>query len=81
MKYEQPPIGAIPHWHKYHERIKELNGAITRYIEHLDKQSHSINTKDIETYELLHKWAFDLSELCKLEANLLRKDRKGSDNQ
>ena len=73
--FKQPPLGVIPHWHSYHQRIKELSEGISRYVNYLDEQSTS-NTRDIQTYELLHKWAFDLSELCKLEATLLRKDRK-----
>lgn len=74
-KCKQPPIGVEPHWCKYQQRIKELSEAISRYVSYLDEQSTG-NTRDIEVYELLHRWAFDLSEICKLEAILLKKDRK-----
>lgn len=72
---QEPPIGVAPHWYIYNQRIKDLSASISRYVSYIEKQPLASNERNSELYELLSKWAFDLSEICKLEATLLKKDK------
>ena len=74
LKFEQPPIGIAPHWFINQKRIEEISDGIARYVKYA-KDHHHEALKEIEIYELIHRWAFELSELSKLEVQLLKKDR------
>jgi len=71
---KKPPIGVAPHWHIYQQRIEELSSAICRWVEYTKNQS-SGNTREVENYDLIANWAYELMEMCKLESQLLKNDR------
>ena len=64
----KPPIGVSPHWFVYRTRIEELNKAIGRYLEHIEK-NHAI-TETKQDYELIAKWAKEIEALALIEARM-----------
>lgn len=64
----KPPIGVSPHWFVYHSRMEELNKSIERYLEHIEKHNHTIQTK--QYYECIAEWAKEIEVLALLEADL-----------
>ena len=64
----KPPIGVSPHWFVYRQRIEELNGAITRYLEHIEKKQYTQDLK--QEYEAIAEWAKEIQHLALLEADL-----------
>lgn len=64
----KPPLGVGPHWFVYRQRIEELNKAIARYLEYIEKNQH---TKDLkQEYVLIATWAKEIQQLALLEADL-----------
>ena len=64
----KPPIGVSPHWFVYRQRIDELNKAIARYLEHIEKKQHTAELK--QEYEAIAEWAKEIQHLALLEADL-----------
>lgn len=71
----KPPIGVGPHWFVYRKRIEELNEAIGRYLEHIEKNHHAIYTK--QAYECIAEWAKEIEVLALLEADLNAPQKEG----
>ena len=67
-KYIKPPLGVSPHWFVYRTRIKELNEAISRYLEYIEENQLIAETKQM--YEQIAEWAKEIQALALLEARL-----------
>lgn len=64
----KPPLGVSPHWFVYRQRIEELNKAIARYLEHIEKKQHT--QKLNQEYKAIAEWAKEIQCLALLEAVL-----------
>lgn len=64
----KPPLGVSPHWFVYRQRIEELNKAIARYLEHIEKKQHTQELK--QEYRAIAAWAKEIQHLALLEADL-----------
>lgn len=64
----KPPLGVSPHWFVYWHRIEELNKAIERYLDHIEKKQHTQELK--QYYESIAEWAKEIQHLALLEADL-----------
>lgn len=64
----KPPLGVCPHWFVYRHRIEELNKAISRYLEHIEKKQYIEELK--QYYEAIADWAKEIQYLALLEADL-----------
>ena len=64
----KPPLGVSPHWFVYRQRIEELNRAIARYLEHIEKKQHTQELK--QEYGAIAEWAKEIQHLALLEADL-----------
>ena len=67
-KLIKPPLGVSPHWLVYRQRIEDLNEAIARYLEHIEKKHHIQELK--QEYEAIAMWAKEIQYLALLEADL-----------
>ena len=74
----KPPIGVSPHWFVYRQRIDELNKAIARYLEHIEKKQHTAELK--QEYEAIAEWAKEIQHLALLEADLNGTPKERGDN-
>ena len=64
----KPPLGVGPHWFVYKNRIEELNEAIARFLEYINKHQHAITVG--RYYEAIEGWAKEIEHLARLEADL-----------
>lgn len=71
---QKPPLGVNPHWFFLRSRIKELNDAIDRFLNHIEKTEHI--ESQVEHYELIAKYAEEIKQLALTEAKLQAMDKK-----
>lgn len=62
----KPPLGVSPHWFVHRKRIGELNEAIGRFLEHIDKIQNIQYTN--QCYEAIAGWAREIEILASFEA-------------
>lgn len=67
----KPPLGVCPHWFVYKKRMKELNEAIQRYLDH-DEEDYKPGYA-AQKYEAIASWAEELRTLASLESRLMKK--------
>jgi hypothetical protein len=70
----KPPLGVSPHWFVYLKRIRELNEAIGRYIEHVESNRHIEYPS--QYYMAIAQWAHEIEGLALLEAEICKAERK-----
>jgi hypothetical protein len=64
----KPPLGVAPHWFVYNERMRELNEAVQRHLEHAAK--YQAVEKQKERYQAIASWCDEIKALAMLEAKL-----------
>lgn len=67
-EWVKPPLGVCPHWFVYRQRIEELNKAISRYLEHIEKNQHIAELK--QYYEAIADWAKEIQLLAEIEIKM-----------
>ena len=71
---KKPPLGVSPHWFVYLQRIREINEAIGRYIEHIESNQHIEYLSPY--YKAIALWAHEMESLALLESELFKAERK-----
>ena len=67
-KHIKPALGVEPWWFTQCKRIEKLNGAIDRYIRHIQEYIHHEN--HVENYKSIAKWAKEIELLALLLAEM-----------
>lgn len=68
MNIVKPPIGVVPHWLVYEERMKNLNDAISRCLWYAAQ--NRATEPQAKLYTQISEWCEELKMLALLEAKL-----------